>query len=94
MSVYRTIDPQVSFGSKLYIQILGIPMGTNMFLFCDEREFTRSLSKEKRDDMIDALNSTSRYLDDLINIDIEQMSTKYIPLNLTKIMLLIPKKPV
>ena len=29
----------------------------------------RSLTKEKRYDMIDAFNSTSRYLDDLLNID-------------------------
>ena len=29
----------------------------------------RSLAKEKRYDLIDAFNSTSRYLDDLLNID-------------------------
>ena len=29
----------------------------------------KSLSKEKRYDLIDAFNSTSRYLDDLLNID-------------------------
>ena len=29
----------------------------------------KSLTKEKRYDMIDAFNSTSRYLDDLLNID-------------------------
>ena len=29
----------------------------------------RSLTKEKRYDMIDAFNSTSRYLDDLLNKD-------------------------
>ena len=27
-----------------------------------------TLAKEKRNDMIDAFNSTSRYLDDLLNI--------------------------
>ena len=39
------------FGSKLYIQIVGIPMGTNyaplvaeLFLFCYERDFMLSLS--------------------------------------------------
>ena len=31
--------------------------------------FMKSLTKEKRYDMIDAFNSTSRYLDDLLNID-------------------------
>ena len=35
-------------------------------LFC---YFMKSLNKEKRYDMIDAFNSTSRYLDDLLNID-------------------------
>ena len=29
----------------------------------------KSLTKEKQYDMIDAFNSTSRYLDDLLNID-------------------------
>ena len=29
----------------------------------------RGTSKEKRYDLIDAFNSTSRYLDDLLNID-------------------------
>ena len=29
----------------------------------------KSLTKEKRNDLIDAFNSTSRYLDDLLNID-------------------------
>ena len=51
-------------------------MGTNcanlvadLFLFCYKRDFMKSLTKEKRYDMIDAFNSTSRYLDDLLNID-------------------------
>ena len=37
-----------------------------MFLFCYERD---SSQKKKRYDLIDAFNSTSRYLDDLLNID-------------------------
>ena len=58
----------------------------------------KSLTKEKRNDMIDAFNSTSRYLDDLLyinNIHFEQMVHRiYIPLNfkLTKQMLLLPKQ--
>ena len=66
----------IRFGSKLYRQNVGIPMGTNcaplvadLFLFCYERDFMKSLTKEKRHDLIDAFNSTSRYLDDLLNID-------------------------
>ena len=40
-----------------------------LFLFCYERDFMKSLTKEKRYDLIYAFNSTSRYLDDLLNID-------------------------
>ena len=46
-------------------------MGTNcallvadVFLFCYERDFMMSPS-----DIIDALNTTSRYLDDILNIN-------------------------
>ena len=42
----------------------------------------QSLTKEKRYDMIDAFNSTSRYLDDLLNIDnihFDQMVHKIYP---------------
>ena len=64
------------FGTKLYRQIVGIPMGTNcapliadLFLFCYERVFVASLSNNKEAEIILAFNSKSRYLDDLINID-------------------------
>ena len=40
-----------------------------MFLFCYERDFIKSLSRENQADSIGAFNSTSRYLDDLLNID-------------------------
>ena len=66
----------IRFGSKLYRQIVGIPMGTNcaplvadLFLFCHERDFMLSLSDNNQADIIEAFNSTSRYLDDLLNID-------------------------
>ena len=66
----------IRFGSKLYRQIVGIPMGTNcaplvadLFLFCYERDFMLSLSDNNQADIIEAFNSTSRYLDDLLNID-------------------------
>ena len=67
----------IRFGTKLYRQIVGIPMGTNcaplvadLFLFCYERDFIKDLSSDKQADVIKAFNSTSRYLDDLLNIDI------------------------
>ena len=66
----------IRFGSKLYRQIVGIPMGTNcaplvgdLFLFCYERDAKLSLSDDKKSEVIEAFNSTSRYLDDLFNID-------------------------
>ena len=39
------------------------------FFFCYERDFMKSLSREIQADIIEAFNSTSRYLDDLLNID-------------------------
>ena len=44
------------------------PHVADPFLFCFERDFIKSLTKEKRYDMIDAINSTSRYQDDLLHI--------------------------
>ena len=74
--IYLLDNIYIRFGSKLYRQNVGIPMGTNcaplvadLFLFCYERDFMKCLTKEKRYDLIDAFNSTSRYLDDLLNID-------------------------
>ena len=42
------------------------PLVADLFLFCYERDFISQ--KKKRYDLIDAFNSTSRYLDDLLNI--------------------------
>ena len=42
---------------------------TDLFLFCYERDFMVSLSGDKQADVIDAINSTSRYLDDILNIN-------------------------
>ena len=66
----------IRFGTKLYTQVVGILMGTNcaplvadLFLFCYERDFMMSLSDEKQTNIVDAFNTTSRYLDDTLNID-------------------------
>ena len=57
-------------------KIVGIPIGTNfaplvadLFLFCYERDFMKDLSSDNQADVIKAFNSTSRYLEDLLNID-------------------------
>ena len=66
----------IRFASKLYRQIVGVPMGTNcaplvvdLFLFCYERDIMLFLSEDNQSDVIEAFISTSRYLDDLLNID-------------------------
>ena len=66
----------IRFGFKLYRQIVGISMGTNyaplvadLFLFSYERDSMFSLSEDNHSDVIEAFNTTSRYLDDLLNID-------------------------
>ena len=65
----------IRIGTKLYRQIVGIPMGTNcapviadLFLFCYERDFIASFSYNKEAEIIQAFNSTSRCLEDLLNI--------------------------
>ena len=45
------------------------PLIADLFLFCDERDFMLSLSENNQTDIIEAFNSTSRHLDDLLNID-------------------------
>ena len=74
--IYLLDNIPIRFGTKLYRQIVGIPMGTNcaplvpdLFLFCYERDFMTSLSDVKQAEIIEAFKSTSRYLDDLLNID-------------------------
>ena len=66
----------IRFGTKLYRQVVGIPMGTNcaplvsdLFLFCHEGGFMMSLSDDKQADVTDAFNTTFRYFDDTLNIN-------------------------
>ena len=66
----------IRFGTMLFRQNVGIPMGTNcaplvadLFLFCYERDFMMSLSVENQSEINEAFSSTSRYLDELLNID-------------------------
>ena len=74
--IYLLDNIYIRFSTKLYRQIVGIPMVTNcvplvadLFLFCYERDFMTSLSDVKQAEIIEAFKSTSRYLDDLLNID-------------------------
>ena len=45
------------------------PLVADLFLFCYERDFMTSLSNDNQADIIQAFNSTFRYLDDLLNIE-------------------------
>ena len=45
------------------------PLVADLFLFCYERDFMMSHSDDKQADVIDAFNTFSRYLDDILNID-------------------------
>ena len=62
----------IRFGSKIYKQIVGTNCAllvADLYLFCYERDFILSLSDNNQADAIKAFNSTSRYLDDLLDID-------------------------
>ena len=45
------------------------PLVADLFLFCYERDFIMSLSDDKQAYIIDSFNTTSRYLDDILNIN-------------------------
>ena len=45
------------------------PLVADLFLFCYEGDFMMSLSDDKQADVIDAFNTTSRYLNDFLNIN-------------------------
>ena len=45
------------------------PLVADLFLFRYERDFMMSLSDDKQAGVIDAFNTTSRYLDDILNIN-------------------------
>ena len=46
-----------------------VPLVADLFLFCYERGFMMSLSDDKQADIIDAFNTISRYLDDILNVN-------------------------
>ena len=45
------------------------PLVADLYLFYFERDFMKDLSNDNQADIIKAFNSTSKYLDDLLNID-------------------------
>ena len=72
------------------------PLVADLFLFCYERDFMMSLSDDKQADVIDAFNTTSRYLDDTLNVNnvyFDNMVSQiyHSELQLNKLIPLIPK---
>ena len=66
----------IQFGAKLYRQLVGnsictncAPLVADLSLLCCERDFMMSLSDDKQADIMDTFKITSRYLDDILNID-------------------------
>ena len=58
------MDIFIQFGTKLYRQVVKIPMGTNcatlvaeLFLFCYERDLMMSHSDDKQADIIAVFNT-------------------------------------
>ena len=45
------------------------PLVADLFLFCYEKDFMMSLSDDKQANIISAFNTTSRYLDGILNIN-------------------------
>ena len=89
--VYLLDNIFIRFRTKGYRQTIGILMGTNcaplvadLFLFCYERDFMKSLSWENQADIIEAFSSASRYCGDLLNMIIFTLNvwlTEYTQLN-------------
>jgi hypothetical protein len=75
----------VSFGGKLFQQVVGIPMGTNcaplladLFLYSYESEFLPKLVKDKIHEAR-AFNFTYRYIDDVSSINNSRFA-EFLPL--------------
>ena len=49
------------------------PLVAGLFLFCFVRDFMLSLPEDNQSDVIKAVNSTSRYLDDLLTLTITSL---------------------
>ena len=73
--IYILDNINIGFGTKLYRQIVGIPMGTNcaplmagLFLFSCDGDFVASLSGVGQAEIIGAFESASGCLDDLLGV--------------------------
>ena len=82
------LDLELNFIGKLLVFQMGThfaPLVADLFIFCYERDFMKSLSRENQGDIVEAFDSTSRYFDDLLNIDnfyFDQMVNRIYPTEL------------
>ena len=83
------LDLELNFVDKLLVfrweLIVLLLLQICFFFFCYERDFMKSLSPENQADIIEAFSSTSRYLDNLLNIDniyFDQMVDRIYPTEL------------
>ena len=58
------------------------PLVAGLFLYCYERDFKDSFNHDNQNDVLEAFNSTSRYLDDLLIIDNGMVDKHIYPLEL------------
>ena len=81
------LDLELNFIGKLLVfrwELIVLLLLQICFFFV-MRDFMKSLSRENQADIIEAFNSTSRYLDDLLNIDniyFDQMVDRIYPTEL------------
>ena len=83
-----SLDLEQNFIGKLLVfqwELIVLLLLQICIFFCYERDFMKSLSQENQADIIEAFNSTSRYFDNLLNIDsiyFDQMLNRIYPTEL------------
>ena len=63
----------------------GAPLVADLFLFCQKRDFMKFLSRKNQANIIEAFNSTTRYLDDLREQMVDQIYPAELQLNKTNL---------
>jgi hypothetical protein len=86
MLEFRIDNIFISFGGTLFLQVVGILMGTNwsplladLFLYSYESEFLQKLVKDKKIHDARAFNFTYRYIDDVLSIN-DSKFAEFLPL--------------
>ena len=78
------LDSRPSYTDKL-LEFRWVKLRPSLFLYCYKGDFMDSLNNDNQADFIEAFNSTSTFLDDLLNIDnryLEGMVNQIYPHNL------------